>query len=1031
MKEIAKTRFLHLAFIAFPFSTFAASVPSSLRGQTAISLLESNSTSASASKTQALEDEISNVALLADLPSTSANITTHRQLEDEVTDLFKLSSLRSTMSKEAFDATPFKKSVKQIMDLITNTMMPKVLEAHTANQNELLRLASEVDKCGSTKKNQVANANKRKRSYLRLSPMHGTCRTGEAGLSTERTQCHDEELDKKKIMELKCKEFDLVKAKTTDQTANKEIMKKGGSESAESYVNRITETVCGSCTGKGCKQGHGRDGTPDGEKDMPGEQKKCGYSPYTCGCGFKCQFAKAKDSCTKATQEYKRQKTKCHIADKQYFKKKAECNSLQDQMDGASCKRAVEMKDACEAYAECYFDKKIAYVSLENMVKQEEKDRQAEWRGLERMKCLITAFTGGKVSNEEVVACKKAVHSTAHLVIKYPPMPILDKCTVPLDYPNTPSYKKVNFAPLPALAKGKQDAYQCTGLQEIATIPRAGSPKTCKCMRVTLNGPFSPGPLVKCVNCIDVRRSEEKNSCPEGTKLFSPRSRTDWKTFLASATPLRAPNWIIDVTRPQNGCGGCKNPMNSKEIRQRTWKTSDGSPWWLRSKGYNEPSGDYHASCYMDLWSDGMRNEDTITFNDQTCNYHAKSYYCQPAKLSLKPKKGSPRGCVCKNIALSGVYSAGSLLRCDGCLRVSRSLQKNSCPRGTKIFSPASRADWTTFMHSATPLRSPNWIVDVTQPQNGCGGCTKNAMSSKNPAQATWRTSDGSPWWLRSSKYSEPNGDYHANCYMDLRTIANENSVTFDDKNCKYNSNSYYCQPAKTKLKPRAPAPPPPPSGPPQPEKNGRYKGYKCAKGAYTGVSAGCDHFTGLTEAQCATKCKVSASAMDKKTCDKSTGIPNCVAFVYEKKPKTCMLYRACTKLAAWPGHQDIVTKLRPGYNPQARAFKRLKGQRCNGSPYTQPNGVPKGPKGISVHQCWDMCYSNKWVGHKDVPVKRCVAIAFYANDGYCDLYDQCGSTTKVKGVLTLQKVQKFFPEPALASPAPAAANKDGDDDDF
>jgi len=973
-----------------------------------------------------LEHEMTDIAMLADADVLVPNTSSHRNLEDQVTDLFKLSS----MGKAGVDGTPFGKSVQQIQDLITKTMMPKVLEAHAANQNELLRLHKEVNKCEDIKTQQVSKADSKHHLYKKLSVLHRTCRAGEAGDSTVRTQCRTDEHDKKKIMQLKCKEFAMVKKQTGDQTANKVVMKKGGSESADSYVNRIAETICGVCVGKGCKAAAGDD---DDDKNKPGPKKKCGYAPYSCGCGFKCQFDKAKDSCEKATLEHKVQFKKCRISDRQYFHKKAECNSLQDQMDGTSCKRAVEMKDACESYAECYFDKKSAYVSLEKMVKQEEKDRQGEWRGLERMQCLIKAFGSGKVSAAEVLGCKKKVYSVGHLVVKYPTLPVLKKCEVPLDYPNTPSYKAVNFAPLPALAKGKQDAYQCTGLLEVSTTPREGSPKTCKCSRVTLNGPFSPGPLVKCVNCLDVRRTQEKNSCPEGTKIFSPRSRSDWKTFLASALPLHAPNWIVDVTRPLNGCPGCKTAMNSNNPRQRSWTTSDGSPWWLRSTGFNEPSGDYHATCYLDLWSKGKRNEDSITFNDQTCNYHSKSYYCQTASIPMNPKKGSPRGCVCKNIALNGIYSAGALLRCDGCLRVSRSLQRNSCPVGTKIFSPASRADWTTFLHSATPLRSPHWIIDVTQPQNGCGGCTKNAMSVRNPAQATWRTSDGSKWWLRSTRYSEPNGDYHANCYLNLGSMANENSVTFNDKDCKYNSNSYYCQPAKTKIKPAPPPPPPEPTGPPQALKGGTYKGYACAKGVYTGGSPGCDHFSGFTEKQCHSKCSVSASAMDKKSCDKTTGIPNCVAYVYNKKLKTCMLYRACTKLKELKGHPNIVTKLMPAYNPQAITFKKMKDRRCNGTPYTQPNGVPSGPKGVDVQQCWDLCYSNKWVGNKDVPVRRCVAMAFFKNDGYCDLYDKCDNTTAVGGVLTLKKVQPFFGNASAApfsAPAPAVADAADDDDE-
>jgi len=305
---------------------------------------------------------------------------------------------------------------------------------------------------------------------------------------------------------------------------------------------------------------------------------------------------------------------------------------------------------------------------------------------------------------------------------------------------------------------------------------------------------------VKCVNCLDARRTADKISCPEGTKLFSPRSRSDWKTFIASASPLRSPNWIFDVTRPQNGCGGCTgNAMNSGNAAQKTWVTGDNSPWWLRSTTYSEPNGDYHANCYLDLWH-APKNENSVTWNDGSCNYHAKSYYCQLQAVSTTPKTGSPNGCVCEKIELAGKYSAGVLLKCKGCLKVSKSTQKNSCPVGTKIFSPASREDWKTFIASATQLRSPHWIIDVTRPQNGCGGCTRSAMNSGTAAQATWKTADGSAWWLRSSRYNEPNGDYNANCYLDLwHNPTNENSITWNDGRCNYHSNSYYCQKVKKK----------------------------------------------------------------------------------------------------------------------------------------------------------------------------------------------------------------------------------------
>jgi len=367
-------------------------------------------------------------------------------------------------------------------------------------------------------------------------------------------------------------------------------------------------------------------------------------------------------------------------------------------------------------------------------------------------------------------------------------------------YPNTAAYKLAEFAPLPALAKGKREAMECTGLAEISTSPRPGSPKTCKCARVTLNGPYSAGPLVKCSKCLDARRSRDVNSCPDGTKLFSPRNSRDWQTVLSSVGALRDPHFIVDVTRPQNGCGGCTDEaMHSGPGGQpKQWRTSDSSPWWLREEPFSEPNGNYHANCYLGMSPPWDANK--LKFEDGDCNFHSKSYYCQLKELTTTPKEGSPASCKCEQVVLTGPYSAGALIKCTACLTVKKSTQKNSCPVGTKLFSPASRSDWKTFITSARSLRSPNFIIDITRPQNGCGGCTRSAMNSGDPVQRTWRTADGSPWWLQATKATEPNGDYTANCYMDLGSMPpNENSISFNDHNCAYSSNSYYCQPVQKK----------------------------------------------------------------------------------------------------------------------------------------------------------------------------------------------------------------------------------------
>merc|ERR1719217_1845239 len=268
------------------------------------------------------------------------------------------------------------------------------------------------------------------------------------------------------------------------------------------------------------------------------------------------------------------------------------------------------------------------------------------------------------------------------------------------------------------------------------------------------------------------------------------------------------------------------------------WQTHDGSPWWMNAGGISASGSPkytsaaaYVANCYLDI-PGKPTSADSITFKDNACNYHSKSYFCQPMSFNLAPKTGSPTSCTCKKVELAGEYSAQVLVKCEKCLDIYKSTDKNSCPVGTKLFSPRSRADWKTFLASATPLRSPNWIVDITRPQNGCGGCTNAAMNSASPQQATWQTSDGSAWWLRNAAFTQPNGDgytmddvnktkphgdYQANCFMNLLNSASEDAIEFDDEGCNFHSTSYYCQSVKTTTTTTPVPPPTPPPATPAP----------------------------------------------------------------------------------------------------------------------------------------------------------------------------------------------------------------------
>ena len=116
-----------------------------------------------------------------------------------------------------------------------------------------------------------------------------------------------------------------------------------------------------------------------------------------------------------------------------------------------------------------------------------------------------------------------------------------------------------------------------------------------------------------------------------------------------------------------------------------------------------------------------------------------------------------------------------------------------------KLWSPRNKNDWTIVYNAMKKSynnypRKPHLIIDVTRAANKCGGCNKYAMKSGVSQQATWKTSDGSKWWLRDSKYNEPNGDYHANCYLHVYKV-DPGDVRFNDGNCGHSSTDYLCQP--------------------------------------------------------------------------------------------------------------------------------------------------------------------------------------------------------------------------------------------
>ena len=147
----------------------------------------------------------------------------------------------------------------------------------------------------------------------------------------------------------------------------------------------------------------------------------------------------------------------------------------------------------------------------------------------------------------------------------------------------------------------------------------------------------------------------------------------------------------------------------------------------------------------------------------------------------------------------------------------------NSCPEGTNIWVPRgyghAKYVWDTFM-------SPNndyMFAGIYRSDDGCGSCTSFSMNSDDMATYVaaadynigWTSVafEPEPWFMRSNYWSEPNGDYDANCWLSIYGFdydynngygygyyyypndddSGEGGFQFNDFNCEYCYSSYLC----------------------------------------------------------------------------------------------------------------------------------------------------------------------------------------------------------------------------------------------
>ena len=132
------------------------------------------------------------------------------------------------------------------------------------------------------------------------------------------------------------------------------------------------------------------------------------------------------------------------------------------------------------------------------------------------------------------------------------------------------------------------------------------------------------------------------------------------------------------------------------------------------------------------------------------------------------PLKGVTLACDYPEEGQPGITS----IKCDdlpgvsenNCKRTYRSTDDNTCKDfGMDMIIPRSKNHWEKLVNRYGSSYFST-IPGISKPAGG-GSYTNKAMNSDTP-NIDYQALDGGDWWLRDSTFSEPNGDYTANCWL-------------------------------------------------------------------------------------------------------------------------------------------------------------------------------------------------------------------------------------------------------------------------
>jgi len=134
-----------------------------------------------------------------------------------------------------------------------------------------------------------------------------------------------------------------------------------------------------------------------------------------------------------------------------------------------------------------------------------------------------------------------------------------------------------------------------------------------------------------------------------------------------------------------------------------------------------------------------------------------------------------------------------TFFKVDSWIRTYRSTDNNTCKQyWMDIMIPRTKSHFKSALdkYGSSYFSVIPWI---SKPSNWWN-YTNVAMNSNSAPDR--KALDGWRWWLRDTRYSEPNWDYVANCWLSMSNW-DINDLKFNDaknwNSCRYSTTKYIC----------------------------------------------------------------------------------------------------------------------------------------------------------------------------------------------------------------------------------------------